>query len=202
MATFRGPIAFPCAFVLAMLAVSAMAATIKVNSTTGILDADGVTPLQGNGLGSASSDKIQAVYAGPNGIIQPPGLDGLPTGDDELLETSEYAGQFYTAIGEGFPFNPNEGKFNEDFVHSLPAGAKIYVRAWNSPTIGEGAKYGDSALYTISNAVNETRDFGTWTTNKSAEELPWGGLYSTIAVSVCMMAAAMWRLRGRRAEMK
>lgn len=202
MTTIRGSRTICAALCLALLAATAHAATIKVSSTTGILDADGMTPLQGSGLASPSSDKIQVIYAGPNGAIQPPDLDGSPTGDDELLEASEFAGQFYTAVGEGFPFNPNEGKFTEDFVHSLSAGSKIYVRAWNSPNIGEGAKYGDSALYTVTNALGETHNFGTWITNKSVEQLPWGGPKSLLAAAAALALAALWRLRTRRVSLK
>lgn len=187
------------ACVLALVSATATAATISVRSLSGVLDADGVTPLQGSGLGNAASDKIQVLYAGPNGTIQPPDIDGGPTGDDELLETSEYAGQLYTVVGEGFPFNPNEGKFTEDFVHSLNAGAKIYVRAWNSPVIGESAKYGDSQLYTITNVQPESHNFGTWSTNRSVQQLSWGGraAIGVLGMLLAALAAGYVWVRGR-----
>ena len=187
---------------VAFAGVPAWAATIRVSSTTGIMDADGVTPLQGTGLGSPSSDKVQLLYAGPNGVIQPPSLTGQSTGDDELIETSEYPGQYHTAIGEGFPFNPNQGKFTEDFVHSLSAGAKIYVRAWNSPTIGAGAKYGESPLYSLTNTLGETHNFGTWLTNKEVQQLPWSGVGGISLLGAALAVLVVWRLRARRGVMK
>src|SRR5690606_12187570 len=114
-----------------LIAKSAHTVTIQISSSTGIRDSDNTTPLVGNGLGG-NSDYIQVIYSGPDSVIDPPESNGQPTGDDVLLETEEFPGQFFTVIGEGFPFNPNEGKFLEDFNHSLDTGARIYVRAWNA----------------------------------------------------------------------
>jgi hypothetical protein len=118
-----------CALAAALCATTTgYAATIQISSSTGIRNSDGVTPLVGNGLGG-NSHYIQCIYSGPDARIDPPESNGQPTGDDVLLETEEYPGQRFTVIGEGFPFNPNEGKFLEDFKHSLPTGSRIYVRA-------------------------------------------------------------------------
>lgn len=150
--------------ILTMPARILHAATIEISSSTGIRDSNNVTPLIGNGLGG-NSDYVQVIYAGPDATINPPQSDGQPTGDDVLLETEEYPGQFFTVIGEGFPFNPNEGKFLEDFKHSLDTGARIYVRAWNSSTPATATHYGHSALYTITNDFGEAHDFGSWHTD-------------------------------------
>ena len=153
-------------FVLAIVALAqpAQPATIEVSSSTGVRDSNNVTPLVGNGLGG-NSDYVQVIYSGPDAVIDPPQSDGHTTGDDVLLETEEFSGQFFTVIGEGFPFNPNEGKFLEDFKHALDTGARIYVRAWNASSPENATHYGDSALYTITNEFGEAHDFGTWSTD-------------------------------------
>jgi hypothetical protein len=144
----------------------ATAGVIGVRSSTGVKNFDG-NYLQGDGFTSLGSDCIvQCIYAGIDGVITPPNLfDGSPTGDDQLLETEEVSGRFYTVIGEGYPFSPNAGKFSEDFRHSLNNGSKIYCRAWNNFDFVTATCYGDSPLYTIENTIAETHDFGTWTTN-------------------------------------
>lgn len=154
-----------CGVVAAALAAAqAHAVTIQISSSTGIRDSDNTTPLVGNGLGG-NSDYVQLIYSGPDSVIDPPQSDGQPTGDDVLLEAEEFPGQFFTVIGEGFPFNPNEGKFLEDFSHNLDTGARIYVRAWNANDPEDATHYGDSALYTITNEFGEAHDFGTWFTD-------------------------------------
>jgi hypothetical protein len=136
-----------------------------------VLDSDSVTSLPGTGLtvlASATQGQsfgyVQCIYAGPDGLIDTPIADGGTTGDDVLLETSEYQGQFFTAVGEGFPFFP-QGRFTEDFKYSLSVGNKIYCRAWNKNTPTDSTFYGDSALYTLQNSTFDSNDFGTWSTD-------------------------------------
>ncbi len=103
-----------------------------------VMSSDGVTPLPGTGLTSlaAAINKnpnqpfgyIQVIYTGSDGLIDNPTSDGSTTNDDVLLVTSEYSGQVYTAVGEGFPSIP-QGRFFEDFVHSRSVGDKIHCRA-------------------------------------------------------------------------
>lgn len=129
-----------------------------------VLGPDGLTPLPGNGLPITGAEGyVQCVYAGLGGVIDTPNPDGSAGGDDALLETAEYPGQFYTAIGEGFPFNP-AGRFFEDFTHSLPAGAEVYIRVWNGETPTSSTHYGNSPLYTIANDTFDEHDFGQWST--------------------------------------
>lgn len=97
----------------------ANAGTLSASGT--VFNSDGVTPLPGTGLANLGSADpalpygyVQCIYAGPDGEIDPPDTDGSTTDDDVLLEAAEYSGQFFTAIGEGFPFFPN-GRFFEDF---------------------------------------------------------------------------------------
>jgi hypothetical protein len=139
-----------------------------------VFDADGVTPLPGTGLSdmdSADPDQlygyIQSIYAGADGTIDLPTADGSVTGDDVLLSVVESPGRFFTAVGEGFPFNP-QGRFFEDFTHSLNAGAMIYCRAWNNTTPVTSIRYGDSALYTLADGNIDENDFGTWSTDSTA----------------------------------
>lgn len=109
------------------------AGVIEVRSSTGIKNSDG-DYLTGDGfIGSGPDCLVQCIYAGADGLINPPNpLDGSPTGDDQALEMEEIAGRYYTVIGEGYPFSPDTGKFAEDFRHALNSGSKIYCRSWNS----------------------------------------------------------------------
>ncbi len=136
-----------------------------------IFDNDGVTPLPGTGLTDVlTADPalpfgyVQAVYAGLDGFIDPPNPDGTTTGDDSLLERTEAGVQFFTAIGEGFPFGP-AGNFFEDFNHSLPAGSNFYVRVWNKTAPATSDFYGDSTTYTLVSEFFDSNNFGTWSTN-------------------------------------
>lgn len=136
-----------------------------------VLDSDSVTPLPGTGLTALASTTagqsfgyVQCIYAGSDGLIDAPLDDGGTTGDDVLLETSEYPGQFFTAVGEGYPFFP-QGRFFEDFKYSLSVGDKIYCRAWNKNTPTDSTFYGDSSLYTLQNSTFDSNDFGTWSTD-------------------------------------
>jgi hypothetical protein len=135
-----------------------------------VLGSDDATPLPGTGLsdlGSADANLsygyIQCIYAGADGTIDPPNTDGSTTGDDVLLGTAEFPGQFFTAVGEGFPFTP-DGQFFEDFTHSLDVGAMIYCRAWNNTTPSTSTMYGDSTLYALAAANFDENDFRTWST--------------------------------------
>jgi hypothetical protein len=136
------------------------------------LGSDGVTALPGTGLPvppeAVEYGYVQCIHAGPDGVMDPPGLDGLPGGDDVLLETEEYPGQYFTAVGEGYPFNPN-GRFNEDFRFNLGIGSLVYVRVWNGATPANSTWYGDSGLYAIENTLFDAHDFGTWDTDTSLD---------------------------------
>ncbi len=149
------------------VAVQVDAATVQVSARAGVVRAD-TSPLQGRGFDSESpADVVQCIYAGPDGIIAPAGLDGMPTGDDVLLYLTERPTTPYTVVGEGFPFSPNTGRFTDDFEHNLPAGARVYLRAWNAPDIGSATHYGDSGLYAVQGLRGESHDFGSWVVNVS-----------------------------------
>jgi len=127
-----------------------------------VVGPDGTTPLPGNGLPITGPEGyVQCIYAGPDGLIAKPAPDGTTGGDDVLLETAEYPGQYFTAIGEGYPFNPN-GRFYEDFAHNLPVGAMIYVRVWNGADPRSSTHYGESGSCQLTNESFDECDFGQW----------------------------------------
>jgi hypothetical protein len=149
------------------VAAQVNAAVVQIAASGGVVRADG-TPLQGRGFDSESAaDLVQCIYAGPNAVIDPPGLDGLPTGDDALLALTERPQTPYTVVGEGFPFAPNAGKFTDDFDYGYAPGSRIYLRAWNASDVGSATHYGDSALYALQGVRGETHDFGTWSVSVS-----------------------------------
>ena len=130
---------------------------VTVCSTTGVMDESGV-PLLGDG--SETSDLVQLIDAGPDGVINPPDENGNPTGDDSLICDIR--------IGEGYPFNPDEGKFSHSL--DLEAGAVIYCRAWNDASLSTATYYGNSDIKTITEAGDY--DFGTWSTDTYFQEPP------------------------------
>lgn len=127
-------------------------------TSLGVNDADGSTKLLGTPSGG---DLIQLIYAGPDGLIDPPAeITGLPTNDDVLMGT--------THVGYGFP-DPadwDQGKFSASFNNAelFVPGNKVYVRAFNDSVITQGVAWGDSPLYTIQNSESESNDFGEWST--------------------------------------
>jgi len=124
---------------------------ITVCSTTGVVDENRV-PLLGDG--SSISDFVQLINAGSDGIINPPDGNGNPTGDDSLI--------CEIRIGEGYPFEPDKGKFSHGL--GLEVDTVIYCRAWNEASIEDATYYGDSITITVTEAV--AYDFGTWSTDK------------------------------------
>jgi len=116
-------------------------------------------PLQGGG--SAKSALFQLIYAGPSGTISPAAADGGTTGENTVL---------YTHV-EGIPYArfgarkvaADLGLFDRVFSHNLPAGAKVFVRAWDAASFDASLAYGNSGLYTIQRTAGEAHDFGGWT---------------------------------------
>jgi hypothetical protein len=133
------------------------AGSFEAFSNSGVLDVDNVTYLQGD-VFQGSGDLVQLIWVGPDGEVDPADSLGNPTDDDSLLGT--------TYIGMGYPFNPNEGKFDQIFTHDLlVAGTMVYMRAWNDSvvTAEQRAAYGHSQVYTLVNDF-DSHDFGTWYT--------------------------------------
>ena len=80
------------------LAESALAAIITLNAynTEPLLGDDGATVLEGN---ASAGDLIQLIFAGPDGIANPPNIfDGSPDGDDVLL--SDPLNPFHVGVGQ------------------------------------------------------------------------------------------------------
>ncbi|MEI6167653.1 MAG: S8 family serine peptidase [bacterium] len=113
------------------------------------------------GNGGATSAIFQVIYAGPDGLKNAPQGNGQVTGDDRILYSTDVHLP-YGRIGEGVGILPNAGSFLKTFSHNLSATAKVYVRAWNAASFAASAAYGDSALYTLTAATNQTHDYGRW----------------------------------------
>ncbi|RJS69227.1 hypothetical protein CW714_08930, partial [Methanophagales archaeon] len=129
---------------------------ITVKSTTGVKDETGAWLL---GDGSETSDLVQLIDVGPDGIINPPDENGNPTGDDSII--------CEIRIGEGYPFNPDEGKFSHSV--SVASGTVIYCRAWNDASPSTATYYGNSSTMTVAGAGDY--DFGTWSTDTKKPSL-------------------------------
>ncbi len=137
---------------------------IDVTTTLGVSDWMGAR-LRGNG--DAQSALLQLIYAGTNGVIDPPGANGAPSGDDRVLVALP-SGSTFGRFGEGYLIPPNSGRFLKSFKHGLAAGAKLYVRAWDASSFDGSVAYGESALYTTVAGAGQTNNFGPWVVNR-----PW-----------------------------
>ncbi|TET46216.1 hypothetical protein E3J62_05070 [candidate division TA06 bacterium] len=95
-------------------------------------------PIYGEGgVGSdllARGDVVQLICDRAQDGIDPPGKDGMPTGDDELIHTSY--------IGHGSFF---EGEFSDNVLTGIVGiGDFLYVRAWNDSVLLRAARFGDT----------------------------------------------------------
>lgn len=128
-----------------------------VKSTSGVTNWVGQA-LSGNG--TAGSCLYQVIYAGTNGVADPPTASGQVTGDDKVLYT---LGTHlpYGLFGDG-GVPANMGMFTKSFAHSLPSNAPVYIRAWDASTFDAAVAYGNSALYRLKALATQTNNFGTW----------------------------------------
>ena len=108
----------------------------------------------------AKTSLLQFIYAGADGVIQPPDASGNPTGDDQLISTGT-VGTPWSTDGEFFYY-----------LDAMTDNAKIYVRAWNAASLSAATKYGDSAVYTINGGLPKPTPF-TWNVTDSSHA---GGL--------------------------
>jgi DNA-binding beta-propeller fold protein YncE len=120
-------------------------------------------PLQGDG--SSRSALLQVIWTGPDGVISPPTIEGLPTGQNELLTAFE-AGLTHARFGGGAGVAPDMGRFDWAFRHRIPAvdgqSNTVFVRAWDAETFNRSLVYGDSALYELQFEPGEAHNFGSW----------------------------------------
>ena len=138
-------------------AVVAPPPTIVVMCEEGIKDETGDWLL---GDGSETSDLVQLIDVGPDGVINPPDEIGNTTGDDSLICDIR--------IGEGYgPPDWNKGKFSHGL--SLESGTVIYCRAWNAASPSTATYYGNSSTKTVTGAGDY--EFGTWSTNTKKPSL-------------------------------
>lgn len=135
--------------------------TLRALSTTG------VTNWMGDfiaGTGGEDASLFQFLYAGPDGVVQPPLPDGSATGDDIVLKTFPFD-RAHGRFGVGFEWLPDLGRFDEVFHHDLidtvPV-RNVYVRAWDALTFEDSVAYGDSSVHRLSLVADEVHDFGTW----------------------------------------
>ncbi len=120
------------------------------------------------GTGGADSSLFQLLYAGPDGVANPPTADGGATGDDVVLFTFPF-NKNHGRIGVGYEWLPALGRFNEIFQHDLIGTTpvrNVYVRAWDAATFEGSVAYGNSELYRLDLSAYETHDFGTWVVDK------------------------------------
>lgn len=124
----------------------------------------GVTNWMGaflTGNGGPTSAIFQVIHAGTDGLKNAPRANGQVTGDDKVLYSADVHLP-YGRIGEGSGILPDAGSFMKSFSQNLGAGARVYVRAWNASSFEGALAYGDSELYVLSGATNQTHDFGRW----------------------------------------
>ncbi len=142
-------------------------AALRVFTSGQVTDWRGL-PLRGDG--GAASCIYQVIYAGADGLPNPPAItnsvpSGAPTGDDELLATfiDDVA---FGRFGDGAEVLPDRGKFDKLFAHTFPAGAVnkvVFVRAWDAASFTAALAYGDSTVrHTIVHTPGEQADFGSW----------------------------------------
>ncbi|MBN1557731.1 MAG: S8 family serine peptidase [Lentisphaerae bacterium] len=147
------------------VALDVVRPTLRAESSTGVTNWLG-RPLQGDG--SADSSLLQLIWAGPDGAIDPPRADGRATGDDLLLAAYP-SGVTYGRFGAGYAADPDEGLFEQVFMHDLTVTTvlqRTYVRAWDGASYESAVAYGDSGLYELENTAWEAHDFGSWLVNR------------------------------------
>jgi|GEM_PF-2389035 len=121
---------------LASILLSSQALAVSLEITTGSGRNEGIKNANGQWLRDGSIIQvIKAAGEEPN----LPNADGVPQGGDVLI------GEI--SSGHNFPFNPDEGKFDDQVV--VAAGEKIFVRAFDSNELSSASSYGDSEVYVV-----------------------------------------------------
>lgn len=140
-------------------------------TTHGVYDTDNATIL-------ATGDLAQFIWAGFDGIPDAPGCDGMPGGDDLLLDTSIIQNE------SGPPIFWNRGYiFLSTYSYDTDSdqnGGTVFIRAWNAAMPASASAYGDSSTTTLvsGGVLNALR----WHTDRAAHATwvgPDGGDWDT-----------------------
>ena len=142
--------------------------------TSGAVTDWGERPLAGDG--GPDSCMVQVIYAGPDGIPDPPAADGGATGDDVVLAVSG-TGALSTFIGSGPEVLADSGRFDESFALAFPSyttgdsGVIVYARAWDGPSAAASIAYGDSGTNEVvyANGQPAAIDFGSWSVSNAVD---------------------------------
>ncbi len=129
-----------------------------------------------SGDGGTDSCMVQVVYAGADGVIDPPEADGSASGDDVILAVSG-SGATCTYVGAGENVLADAGQFDEQFALAFAGytqgdtGVVLYARAWDSSTAASSIAYGDSALVevTYADGLPKAIDFGSWVVSNAVD---------------------------------
>lgn len=117
----------------------------------GVYEIDTVTPL-------STGDLVQLIWAGPDGLIDPPSVDGTPGGDDVILDSTTVQNRGTLpppALDRGYvPF-----KVYSYDTEDPETGGVVYLRAWNAPSVSGDDAYGDSqiSVLTVNGVYNALR---------------------------------------------
>lgn len=125
----------------------------------GVYNSDNITPLQPGCL-------AQLIWAGPDGRIDPPMGNGLPSGDDELFDTSTV-----TQNNSLPPTMRDKGYISfKNYTYQFTGtddprlAGVIYIRAWSAPAAGAAVPYGDSTTGVLMGATSQQWRPGRWYT--------------------------------------
>ena len=139
--------------------------TVRAHNLSGVVTDAGGRPLLGDG--GTDSCIVQLIYAGANGIPDPPAADGSATGDDIILAASG-TGLGFVRFGEGVASDSGnfDGLFNLSFdgFKIGEKGFRFFARAWDAPSAAASIAYGDSGVVTLTYAdgLPAPMDFGSW----------------------------------------
>ena len=144
--------------------------TVRAHNLSGAVTDAGGRPLVGDG--GTDSCIVQLIYAGPDGIPNPPAADGTATGDDIILSASG-SGLGFVRIGEGVL--ADSGNFDALFNLAFDGfeigagGFGLYARAWDAPSAAAAIAYGDSRVIevTYEAGLPVPMDFGSWSLTSS-----------------------------------
>lgn len=134
-------------------------------TTLGVYDTDNSTVL-------STGDLAQLIWTGPDGTIDPPRCDGLPSDDDQLLDTNTVQN-----TGSLPPSLRNKGyilfkSYALDTAYPQLGGV-VYIRAWNASTTTAATAYGDSTTNTLTPSA--TFNAPRWYTNHVFPTATWNG---------------------------